>query len=464
MTIDQRQTGSFRDPSGFLFWRQNRLFRQINQSYRKHYELLVASGLYDNLTQDGLLISHDEVEETPADATLAYKIICPTPVPFISYPYEWSFSQLKDAALTTLALQKHALDAGMWLKDASVYNIQFFNGRPTLIDTLSFEKYPEGSPWVAYRQFCQHFLAPLALITYTDVRLSQLMRIYIDGIPLDLASRLLPWRTRLSFGLLNHIHLHAAAQKRYAEKAFNQAPTRPTMSRNAMYGWIDNLKSTVQKLNWKPAGTAWANYYQSTNYSDNSSRHKAKLVKQYLDQINPQKAWDLGANTGQYSRIASSQGIQTIAFDIDSGAVEINYQQTRQNNEKHLLPLILDLTNPSPGLGWRHQERDALLTRPKPDVTMALALIHHLAIVNNVPLSYLAKFFAEISPWLIIEFVPKTDSQVKRLLATRKDIFDTYTRPDFEQIFGQWFQIHEKTAIEESDRSLYLMQRKSLLA
>jgi hypothetical protein len=192
---------SFRDPSGFLFIREGILYRQVNQVYREDYSRLMDSGLYEKLVKNGLLITHAETDIQPADGVLSYKVICPERVPFISYPYEWSFGQLQDAALATLSIQRRALKLGMSLKDASAYNIQFPKGKAMLIDTLSFEQYQEGEPWVAYRQFCQHFLAPLALMAYKDVRLNQLLRIYIDGIPLDLASKLLPRSTRWNLGL-----------------------------------------------------------------------------------------------------------------------------------------------------------------------------------------------------------------------------------------------------------------------
>ena len=231
---------SFRDPSGFLFMRDGVLYRQVNQVYAEEYTRLMDFGLYAQLVKAGLLIPHTEsgLEKAfePADKNMAFKTLCPERVAFISYPYEWSFGQLKDAALATLSIQKRALKAGMSLKDASAYNIQFQNGKPTLIDTLSFETYKEGEPWVAYRQFCQHFLAPLALMAYRDVRLSQLLRVYIDGIPLDLASALLPARTRWNLGIASHIHLHASAQKRYAEVAISEARGGRKMSKDALLG------------------------------------------------------------------------------------------------------------------------------------------------------------------------------------------------------------------------------------
>ena len=220
MAIQSVLPSSFRDPSGFIFTHNNILYRQVNQCYAADFDQLTDSGLYDALVKSEYLIPHEVLTDDDASAlssaTGVYRIIKPQPILTISYPYEWCFSQLKDAALLTLKIQLIAMRFGMTLKDASAYNIQFYHGKPVFIDTLSFEKYEEGKPWVSYKQFCQHFLAPLALMSRTDVRLSQLMRNYIDGIPLDLASRLLSKRSYLNFSLLSHIHLHAKTQQKFA--------------------------------------------------------------------------------------------------------------------------------------------------------------------------------------------------------------------------------------------------------
>ena len=381
-------------------------------------------------------------------------------VPFISYPYEWSFGALKDAALATLSIQKRALKSGMSLKDASAYNIQFVRGKPILIDTLSFETYQEGEPWVAYRQFCQHFLAPLVLMAFRDVRLGQLLRVFIDGVPLDLASKLLPGRTRWNMGLVAHIHLHATAQKRYADVAISEARAGRKMSKEALFGLIESLRSSVCKLEWKPAGTEWADYYAANNYSDAAFEHKKVLVADWLSRIDAKKVLDLGANTGIFSRCAMETGASVIAADIDPAAVEVNYRLVKENKEQDLLPLVIDLTNPSPAIGWHNLEREAFLERGSADATLALALIHHLAISNNVPLRRLAAFFAACSEWLIIEFVPKSDLQVQKLLRSRPDIFREYTQSDFEEAFRSCFTIMESSAIRDTERWLYLMRRK----
>jgi hypothetical protein len=455
----EQLSSSFRDPSGFLFSRDGVLFRQVNESYAPDYLHLMSSGLYEKLVKAGLLISHTETDQPGADPDRpGFKVIQPERVPFISYPYEWSFSQLKDAALATLSIQKRALKAGMSLKDASSYNIQFVGGRPALIDTLSFGIYQEGKPWDAYRQFCQHFLAPLVLMRYVDIRLNQLLRVYIDGVPLDLASRLLPAGTRLNFGILTHIHLHAQAQRRYADTAVKEQPKSSSMSKTAFLALIESLEGAVRKLSWKPAETEWANYYDITNYSDAAFEHKKELVSRWVSEAKPGSVWDLGANRGLFSRLASEQGIFTISWDVDPAAVEQNYLQVKTGKEKLLLPLVLDLTNPSPSLGWDNRERDSFGERGPADMVFALALVHHLAISNNVPLPQLADFFRGVGRKLVIEFIPKTDSQVQKLLLSREDIFAEYNLGQFEAAFARRFRILEKAQVRESERMLYLME------
>jgi hypothetical protein len=449
---------SFRDPSGFVFWQDGSVYRQINTAYKDNYDRLMESGLHKALVEKGLIIPHEEVALRSAAPQLAYKVIRPEQIAFVSYPYEWSFSQLKDAALTTLNIQKRALEFGMSLKDCSAYNIQFAKGKPVFIDTLSFETYREGSPWVAYRQFCQHFLAPLALMSYRDVRLGQLSRTHLDGIPLDLASPLLPFRTRFSFSLLSNIHLHARSQTHYADKRVDTR--RPKLSRLGFIGIIDSLESGVKRLNWTPGGTEWGDYYQDTNYSAEAFQHKKQAVAEFLEAIRPSSVWDLGANTGIFSRIASDKGIRTISFDIDPAAVEKNYLECRRRSETSILPLLSDLTNPSPGIGWQNRERMSLAERGPADAALALALIHHLAISNNTPFAKIAEFFASICDSLIVEFVPKSDSQVQRLLATREDIFVDYTQQAFESEFARPFVLERSQPITGSERILYLMRRR----
>jgi ribosomal protein L11 methylase PrmA len=379
-------------------------------------------------------------------------------VPFISYPYEWCFSQLKDAALQTLRLQRTAMRFGMSLKDATAYNVQFERGRPVWIDTLSFEPLRVGAPWVAYRQFCEFFLAPLALMSRTDVRLHHLLRVFLDGVPVDTASKLLPWRTRLSPGLGVHIHLHARAGRRAAGGAAGLAGPRRQLPATALPALIDNLERTVGGLSWEPAGTVWGNYYDATNYTETAFAHKHRVINTTLVRLRPAVVWDLGANDGTFSRLVADQGVGVIAFDVDQAAVEKNYGRVVARREPTLLPLVMDLTNPSPACGWAGQERQSLAERGPADVALALALVHHLAIGHNVPFDRLSAFFASVARALVIEFVPKEDSQVQRMLATREDVFSDYTQDAFERAFAREFRIEESTTVEESRRTIYVMR------
>jgi hypothetical protein len=449
---------SFRDPSGFVFTHRHTLYRQVNLDYQQHYDLLMASGLYRELSEAGWLIPHQEVPPLEAGASDAYKVIKPERVPFISYPYEWSFSQLKDAALLTLQIQRRSLQSGMSLKDASAYNVQFVRGRPVLIDTLSFEGYEEGRPWVAYQQFCRHFLAPLALMSYCHPGMGRFLRVHLDGIPLDLTSRLLPLRTRFRFPLLVHLHLHSRAQKRYAAR---KVSVRKTFGKLALGGLVNSLESAIRSLRWRPVATGWLDYYENNHYSEEAVRQKERFVSESIRQCSPKpgQVWDLGANTGLYSRIACAEGIDTVAFDLDPSAVEVTYLNCVREKQTRLLPLLLDLANPSPAVGWMHEERMSLCQRGPVDVVLALALVHHLALTHNLPLGRIASFLAQIGRRLVIEFVPKEDSQAGRLLANREDIFPSYQRVTFEKEFSRHFVIRASTRLDHSERILYCMDR-----
>jgi hypothetical protein len=454
---------SFRDPSGFVYEHAGSVYRQVNRSYAPDYDRLMESGLYAELVEKGLLLPHEEVPsplpEAAADAR-HYKTLRPERLGFVSYPYEWCFSQLKDAALATLRIAQAALRHDMVLKDASAYNVQFLRGRPVFIDTLSFERYREGAPWVAYRQFCQHFLAPLALAAHRDVRLLQLFRVHMDGVPLDLARALLPARAWLNLNLLLHIRVHARYQQRFEGDTESASKVR-AVSKQALQNLLTTLASATRKLAWKAEGTEWADYYDGDSYEEAAATHKQRIVGAYIDAIAPGELWDLGANTGEYSRLAVERGVDTKAFDVDPACVDRNYSEVRRQRETRLLPLLLDLTNPSPSIGWATVERDSIVQRSNADAVMALALIHHIAISNNVPLGRIAQFFSRLAEHLIVEFVPKSDAKVAVLLSTREDVFPDYTEDGFEAAFREVFTIEERTPIEGSERTLYRMRRRA---
>jgi hypothetical protein len=456
---------SFRDPSGFVFRAADgHLCRQINRRYENTYRAVMGSGLFADLTGAGLMVEHAEMDLSLKATGDAAVVIRPREVAFVSYPYEWSFSQLRDAALLTLRIQERAFQYGFCLKDCSAYNITFEGPTPVFIDTLSFDPYVEGRPWVAYRQFCQHFLAPLALMAYRHPELNSLLRVYLDGIPLTLASRLLPWSSWRKFGLVTHIHLHALFQQKDAARQRRGKSAKidgKRVSKAGLCGLVDNLKGSIGRLSCPKTETEWRDYYANNSYTDESTESKKRIVAALIEKLTPKTVWDIGANTGLYSRIASRKGAYTMAFDVDWQCVEMNYQACKEEGLAGLLPLRMDLTNPSPGIGWAHHERLSLADRGPADVVMALALIHHISIGNNVPFARVAEYFAQLCRALIIEFVPKEDPQAQRLLESREDIFADYTRARFEADFSQFFRISEVTPVLGTGRSIYLMEHAS---
>lgn len=465
MAVTTAHAGSFRDPAGFIFSANGVLHRQINKTGQADYDLMMKSGLYQELVDAGLLVAHHEVA-TSVGSSKAYKVIKPALIPFISYPYEWSFSQLKDAALLTLNVQKRALAKGMILKDASAYNVQFIGKQPILIDTLSFMKYTPGEAWEGYRQFCEHFLAPLALARYTSLEVLKLLRVNLEGISLELATELLPKKAKLKPSLFSHLYLHNVSQKRYqnigSEKP-QKATTKRTVSEFALKGIVSSLENAVKNLKAPKQQTEWGDYYSFTNYSDKAFARKRVIVKELLEQVKPKAkvVWDIGANNGEFSVLAADMGSYTVAMDIDPIAVERNYRAPGSDGQTHnMLPLVQDCADPSPGTGFMGTERESLFQRGPADVVMALAIIHHLAIGRNLPLPRIADLLAATGKHVIIEFVPKGDSKVDILLSSRRDIFTDYDAKHFEAAMGEHFKLLTKTPIAQTKRTVYLYKRK----
>ncbi|MDO8516296.1 MAG: SAM-dependent methyltransferase [bacterium] len=447
--MQQKHAASFRDPSGFIFREKGIVYRQVNKIFKENYDFLMSSGLYKELVGRGMLIPHEESSDVSGTAQ-AYKIIRPEAIRFISYPYEWCFAGLKDAAMLTLEIQRTAMKFGMSLRDASAYNIQFHNGRLTLIDTLSFEKYDKRKPWSAYGQFCRHFLAPLALASFRDPRLIQMLRIYIDGIPLDLASKLLPFRTNFKSGILFHIHAHAKSEKRFSGATVAASSTN-ALDASALFGILKSLEQAIRPLDVHGAHGVW---------HDRGEVPAQHLIESLLADIRPKTLWDLSGNGGLYARLAGALGIRTVAFDGDERAVQEMYVGCRKSHDKNILPLVLDLANPSPALGWANEERASLRERGPADMVLAMDLLHRLAIGNNLPFESIASFFAEICTTLVIEFVPKDDARAARLLQNRPDIFSSYSQENFEKEFGNFFTIKKHLEIPGTRAVVYLMEKK----
>lgn len=451
----RQHPASFRDPSGVVFLVDGVLYRAVAASYQADYDLMMSSGLYAALTEERLLVPHQHADVAVPEG-YAFAII-PGVMADITYSYEWSFSQLKDSALLTLGVQATALRHGMTLKDASAYNVGWHEGKPVCIDTLSLVTLKQDAPWQAYGQFCMHFLAPLCLMAYKDLRLQKLLQSNLDGIPLDLASTLLPRTTWLSLGALLHVHLHGQARKRFSSST-RKVDAR--LSFEAQCRLIEGLRSFVSGLRMPNASTEWGDYYNDTNYTSGQLQQKRDVIAGWLRAAGPSCVCDLGANDGTFSRLAAEVAAKVISIDIDPVAVEKNYLRCKRDGLNAIVPVVQDLTQPSPHLGWQLQERSSLFERFKPDMGLALALVHHLAIGNNTPWAKIFAMLADIAPNWIVEFPDKSDSQVQRLLRNREDIFSGYTRTEFERALSDLFTIRATHPIENTTRTLYWLIRR----
>lgn len=445
---------SYRDNSGFIFEYKDVIYRQVNQNYKDNFEQLIASGLYDHLVREKLIIPHKEVQGIPAEKD-AFRVIQPDRIPFISYPYEWTFEMLKDAALLTLKIVGISLDHGMILKDATPFNVQWKDGKFVFIDSLSFEKFTE-EPWVAYRQFCESFLGPLLIMKYAKKQLPELLLAWPNGIPVSTVSSMLPGRSRFSLYTYLHIHLHA----KYAGKQ-KVAASAKQFSKQKLRNLIRSLTILTSGLKIPSFNSTWSGYYDEAVQRGDYLAEKKKLFERFISKLERIKtAIDIGANEGEFSKILATKNIQVTATDLDPYCIGRLYEALKGGSHKNIQPLVIDLSMPSPAIGVNNEERSAFLNRAKADLVVALALIHHLCIGKNIPLRMAIAMMSKISNYLIIEFVPKEDAKVKEMLNGRKDIFDEYTRDNFEKNLSEVFNVLEKQPIGESGRILYLAQKK----
>ncbi len=450
-----RIPSSYKDPSGYVFENENVIYRAINQSFIKDYTMLMNSGLYNELIKNKLLIPHEEIKENWIGEP--YKIIIkPTQIPTISYAYEWSFSMLQDAAICTLKCALTALKYNMVLKDAPTFNIQFFENKSLLIDTLSFEFYEEGKPWIAYRQFCESFLAPLLLMKYNNSSLNKLLIAYPNGIPLNICSSLLPLRSKANMNVALHIFLQTSLAKKSNKNQSNET----YFSKKKLQTLINGLLEFVASLKVKKENTTWDNYYQETIISKNYLQEKKEIVSKMLAKMDFNSLLDLGANDGEFSLLYKNTEKQIIAVDEDKTCIERLYLHCKKNKIPNVLPLIIDLSAPTPAIGWANKERPSFIERLKPDVVLALALIHHLCIAHNLSINQVMQFLHTLGDYVLIEFVSKEDEKVATLLQHRKDIYSDYTKENFIKELSQYFNIIEEQNCSISSRTLFLLKKK----
>ena len=424
--------GSFRDPSGRIHRVGERIFRTITTKAAADYEAARDSGVLKKYVDKNILVDSREVDGAElglADPSVAYVVEHPK-IACISYPYEWSFALLKEAALFHLNFQCELLDDGFVLSDASAYNVQFDGATPRFIDLLSIRKYQEGEYWLGHNQFCEQFLNPLLMWSYIGIPHNDWFRGRLEGIPSSAIARMLPAYRKLSFRVLSHVVGPARLQAR-SERTHTAKTVRRLLPRNAYRALLTHLKSWIESLQPAGSNTQWQDYEEFHSYSEDEEQAKKEFVGQFVAETKPAVLWDIGCNTGVYSEVALRAGAgRVIGFDFDHGALDRAVARA-QREKLSLLPLFLDGANPSPDQGWAQHERMGLKARGNADAVIALAFIHHLVIGRNIPLDDAVDWLTDFAARGLIEFVQKDDPTVREMLALREDIFDNYDEQAF---------------------------------
>ncbi|MFD0836866.1 class I SAM-dependent methyltransferase [Mariniflexile aquimaris] len=460
MNNKQNHSASFRDPSGYVYLDDGVIKRHINPIYFNQYKSLNEQGIFEKLIRAELLIKHKEVSQNDNEIVLQ-----PEQIPFITYPYEWSFNQYKEAALLTLKIQKFSLDHGFSLKDASAFNVAFYKGKAIFIDTLSFDFYRENLPWRAFKQFITHFLGPLVLAHYHGAQALKLMNNFIDGIPVGIISSMLPFKTKLNPFLYSNIHLLAKYENKHNEDYQGKIKTI-TLSKKGQLNIINSLYDYIKKLSIKEH-SEWGDYYNKTNYSISAFSQKSNLIDTWIKKLKTETLIDIGGNDGTFVRRIKYPIKQALVCDIDYNAVDLNYKNLKIGKETYMLPFIQDILNPTAAIGFNNKERQSFLERIqafKPDVTLALAIIHHMTLSGNIPFDMSADFFASFSKYLIIEFPKRDDSWVQRLLSSKGEFqnhFKFYTIENFRKDYVNYFETIDEICIDNSERVLFLLRRKN---
>jgi hypothetical protein len=451
------EPGSFRDPESRVFYSGGGVYRALSPDGLADFEALRQSGLLD----DPRIVATEQVENGSVDRSLLVHepagVLRHERIPFVSYPYEWTFSMLKDAALLQLDLLLAALEHDLVLKDSTPYNVQFKGAKPVFVDVGSFERLREGEPWIAYRQFCMLYLYPLLLQATKGVPFHPWMRGSIDGITPSQMRALLSFRDRFRKGMFTNVFLHARLEAKYADKPSEvKQEVRRVFKKELFVANVRKMRKLVGRLSWDPPEGVWTAYGERNSYTDDDARRKDEFVRQVATSRHWDLAWDIGANNGRYSRIAAEGASTVVAVDADQGPVELLYRDLRQEGDESILTLTMNLADPSPGLGWRGLERKALPERGKPDLVLALALIHHVAISANVPVKEFLDWLASLGSALVIEFPTREDPMVQKLLAPKRDgLHPDYELGYFERTLGESFEVERSERLESGTRVLY---------
>ncbi len=465
MTDLRLEPGSFRDRHGRVFYAEGGVYRGLSAKALADWETLSHTAFFQQAMERGDIIATRRLTADDVPSAARYGAawagyLQHDSVPFVSYPYEWSFGMLQDAARLHLRLLAEALDEDFMLKDASAYNVQWLGAAPVFIDIPSFERRTPGHPWAGYRQFCQLFLYPLMLQAYKDVSFRPWLRGQIDGVEPQAMAGLFSGRFRFKPGVLTHVTLQAKLQNRAGgtQRDVKTDLERAGFNKTMIQANVKRLRRLVERLTWRRPRSEWSHYTDLGHYTDADKQAKADFVRRAAATRRWGLVWDLGANTGAFSRIAADHADYVIAMDADELAVERMYQSHRERAVTNILPLVVNLADASPALGWRGLERKSLTQRGAPQLSLCLALIHHIVIGANIPLPEFVEWLAELKSALIIEFIGKDDPMVQALLRNKDDVYDDYHQSVFEEALSRVYTISERKTLGNGSRILYFAQ------
>ncbi|MCR9214677.1 MAG: class I SAM-dependent methyltransferase [Proteobacteria bacterium] len=456
------EPGSFRDPKGRIYYENDDVYRLVSAAGRTEFEYVRNTGLFEELNEKRYLIKSEIVSKADwfPDAPDDSILLRHEKIPFVSYPYEWSFSFLKAAALLHLDIHLIALEHGVTLSDASAYNVQFCGCNPIFIDVLSFRKLKKGEAWEGHRQFCEQFLNPLLLTSKLGVKPNAWYRGAQEGISTPELNMLVPWYKKMGWNMLTQVVAQSMLQNTSSKNAAD-ALTQIEYPVSSFKKSLQQMRSWISSL--VPAGvkqSEWQNYSDEHSYSDDEQRAKSMFIARFSSKLKPEMLWDIGCNSGDYSRIALQNGTNySVGFDFDHGALEKGYHRVLKE-ELSFQPLFFDGANPSPSQGWGETERRGMSGRKNASAVIALAFIHHMVIGRNIPLEEVILWLTSLAPQGVIEFIPKSDPMVKELLLLREDIFEDYSEEHFKSILERHSQIHAAETVTESGRRLYWFEKK----
>jgi SAM-dependent methyltransferase len=443
-----------------VFTTPDGVFRVLSPGGLEDWQALADSPLWRELQDEGLVVATEPAEPDGVSELLAAEaagVLRHERVPFVSYPYEWPFAMLKDAALLQLELNQRALRAGLALKDASPYNVQWRGYRPVFIDVGSFERLRPDEPWIGYRQFCMLFLYPLMLQAYKDLPFHAALRGSLDGIaPRD--ARALLAGERFRKGVLSNVLVHARLESRYAGvegREVKREMRRAGFNTELLAANFGKLEKLVRGLEWKAGETAWTGYGEDNTYDGDAAAAKAEFVREAAARRRSRLTWDVGCNDGRYARVAAEFADLVVAIDADHATVDALYRRLREQRREDVLPLVMSVTDPSPDLGWRGRERASLERRGTPELALCLAVVHHVCITGNVPVREFLDWLRSLDAALVIEFPDRGDPMVQRLLSGKREGSNPdYEKTVFEQALRERFTIDRSAPVAET-RTLY---------